>query len=1285
VARPSNAIPWLLVVLLSGGLMYRPGADAARSSSSGDSWLNNSAGGRAGKADDSKKNDAKPVPDRHRDALDVLGEHVGVDLSDDGLLDAAQKAAQLLLFGPHSHSPTAKRDLHEAIARLLQGSAANLPLSDVSKARVAGWLEDHVSRPSPDAIARLDSSPTAMDDAARFLSNFFWQDRDERRLRVLTDAVGAIDVKTVIATLPDPIDSNVRWLFDPMLDAIQRAASDAHYVLDRFYIPDWNPEQTSDTDHSSEPVGAHERWPGVVLFRSTASNGGRAPLLMVFLVSETATSGVHQIAFERALTYSLMVRRIVDRGSDEGSTDLKNLAVLGPSFSGSVESMRATLRRFGLVHPGASFRIVSGGATASGVQELFENDFRLAGRVSYRATVLPDTMLLEGIEQHLRRVDPAIDQPGKIAILREANTEYGSSVAYDTQWRSESDTRWPSLFQQAISLPFPMHISRVRSEARPAPAPETKQAQTTPRRFGALRLDEPNTPSDQIPAFSPQLTSAAVELMVANIIDTITRERVRAVGLVATDARDKLFLAQQLSVYAPGVILFTLESDLMFIHPDYNKYVRGMIVASSYPLFAANQVWTSPSAGRQPRLLQQFSATNSEGVYNALLALVAYDGSGTPAADAPPLLDYRPPAPMSCFDHGCIPPVWISVVESDAIWPLSYVFPSEKREIVLPGPDGPVTEAPYPAQSVQLARLGPVVDRPVVRLSIGMGVLLVLFAGVALASVILLARWRWLLAQHPPVECRGFDRAAPATRYQRVALATIAVAGLPIAFVCSSGLLLTWSTPLRIDHAVDVVALGAELLVIGALIATRSMPDDTGVGAQDVPFVAQLLRVVMGVGVLLIALNGTFKGMLYLWRMWSADGWPVQFVRFLARGFAVDSGASPIVPLVLLALPPLCWAVLQLWRVGGPTLARVFDSPWIAHVAGDEGIAWRRCLRLAWLSPTGGLPVSSLTAILAGLAATLVACAVIRPSTIEPIAFSQFLAAVWLIAQLCIALTLAHAVWLWSLNRRLLAAAGASRLADAFARLPREVGVYGYLSPAPARADLVRPARFYNALGDELSALPAGTFDPATSAALTADFARPRPGGINDIQHLPWSDTTMFARLLEGADVIYTALRTRWATPPSTFFDRKADVETTDPAERWTLRAEEYLAMLITLVIRQLSARVVRELLFVTAGLVLVIVALSSFPIYPLQPLIGYAWGWAAIAATAGIWVSVTMERDPILSRLTGTPNRVTWNLAFTTKLIVYVGIPLVTLFAAQFPAAGGTLLRWLTPIQPLP
>lgn len=123
-----------------------------------------------------------------------------------------------------------------------------------------------------------------------------------------------------------------------------------------------------------------------------------------------------------------------------------------------------------------------------------------------------------------------------------------------------------------------------------------------------------------------------------------------------------------------------------------------------------------------------------------------------------------------------------------------------------------------------------------------------------------------------------------------------------------------------------------------------------------------------------------------------------------------------------------------------------------------------------------------------------------------------------------------------------------------------------------------------------------------------------------------------------------------------------------------------------TLVLRELLSRIMRGLLFVSVALISVILALSLYPIHPWQPLMAIVWLWVLSATIAGVVISVLMERDPILSRLNGTqPNRVTWNTAFLTKLAVYGAIPILTLFAAQFPDLGGALLRWLSPIQPLP
>jgi hypothetical protein len=46
------------------------------------------------------------------------------------------------------------------------------------------------------------------------------------------------------------------------------------------------------------------------------------------------------------------------------------------------------------------------------------------------------------------------------------------------------------------------------------------------------------------------------------------------------------------------------------------------------------------------------------------------------------------------------------------------------------------------------------------------------------------------------------------------------------------------------------------------------------------------------------------------------------------------------------------------------------------------------------------------------------------------------------------------------------------------------------------------------------------------------------------------------------------------------------------------------------------------------------------------------------------------------------TPGAINMNATFVTRLIVYAAVPVLTLFATQFPAVGSALVHWLAPMQ---
>jgi hypothetical protein len=175
---------------------------------------------------------------------------------------------------------------------------------------------------------------------------------------------------------------------------------------------------------------------------------------------------------------------------------------------------------------------------------------------------------------------------------------------------------------------------------------------------------------------TPNMTTPAEELVLSRILATISQDGYRYVGIIASDVRDKIFLASVIRDYCPDVQLFTTEGDLMLAHPDYSDYLRGTVIASSYPLVSRNQLRSFTYGGGARRL--QFSNQSDEGIYNAALALLGYYDK---------LLDYGPPflsvddqAGLHALEPGKAddkpprlePSVWLSVVGRYGLYPIPY-------------------------------------------------------------------------------------------------------------------------------------------------------------------------------------------------------------------------------------------------------------------------------------------------------------------------------------------------------------------------------------------------------------------------------------------------------------------------------------------------------------------------------------------------------------------------------------------------------------------------------------
>ena len=409
--------------------------------------------------------------------------------------------------------------------------------------------------------------------------------------------------------MPAPPDPRL----DHALEAVQRGFAQSDYLADRVWLP-WT------SDGGNRIGGAEQTAPGLLLFRRL-ENDGTHSLALVFLVGETPKAGIQKAAFREAL----------DLAADlQGGAGDPTVAILGPSFSGSVESLRLSLRSWKewegehQRRPSLRFRAATGSATASAKD--VEAPLATVGVDLCRA-VLPDETL------HELTLDFLHDEMGwdlrRTALLVEADTAYGRSLLDTEKAGHKQQRNGPPPHTPLVMVPFPSHISELRTAAEKEKASQAKATPGTapapiPGNPKALELDltNPGQPADLVPTFDP-LTVLGNQLVLENLLHAISREGIRYVGILATDVKDKLFLAEQVRSRVPDAILFTLDNDLLYGHPQYSQTLDGMLVLSSAPLLAEGAPWQpaslSPVAGRMRR---QLSSGFQQGIYEAVRYLL---------------------------------------------------------------------------------------------------------------------------------------------------------------------------------------------------------------------------------------------------------------------------------------------------------------------------------------------------------------------------------------------------------------------------------------------------------------------------------------------------------------------------------------------------------------------------------------------------------------------------------------------------------------------------------------
>jgi hypothetical protein len=667
-----------------------------------------------------------------------------------------------------------------------------------------------------------------------------------KNLAEIAEAIhcSGLQLRFMVALVPDPLESGQPVGFDNTLDAIQKGFAKETFRLSRFWLP-WKDE-----------AGKRNRWyreePGILLFQKH-TKGVNDELAVVFLVGEAPKAGIERRAFREALQLAT--------GLGGKWADGK-VSVLGPSFSGSVDSLRQELQGWPF-----TFQIATGSATADDLED------RLAP-YSFCRTVVPDGVLRQKtfhflsneLHWRLRRT----------ALLAEVDTTYGQNFK-NTEIKDLLVIRFPSRIAD-VRTAWQHDALQAQDDAK------VKVGETlVPIRKPALKLspEAESEPIDVVPNFS-SLTTPAKDLELANVLATISRDGVRYVGILATDVNDKLFLAGQVHRSSPDTILFTIEGNLLFAHPEYGSVMDGTLVASSAPLFTEGALWLSRStAAEDGRRRQQFESEAQEETMAAARFLLG---------------GIKPPRPR----------VWISVVGNGSFWPLRVLEAPVGAEIHYCGAPQATTGVPVWDYESWLA---------------GRANLQV----VAFASLLCLVSY--LLRRAGFLKGLDTDGTTPVVRPvdRRLILFGHVLLAVAAGVVLVVGSIPEWATYLWGEGRADVYWEWSRLLYLVVLVAIY------------VYLAAKVCALMLQSDYLVLVAWGFYLLPFFLVLLLVALWMPGREIAFFQlRALTLGSGLSPLVSLTLLTSALFAWIFYELER---QRLVAGMKTAWPQKMLDQEALA----------------------------------------------------------------------------------------------------------------------------------------------------------------------------------------------------------------------------------------------------------------------------------------------------------------------------------------------------------
>lgn len=1032
----------------------------------------------------------------------------------------------------------------------------------------------------------------------------------------------------LIVTVPDPRMAGADFLTDAVLETIRRgveapkvviATAKAHPdnvheasttskskvarapILDRYWLP-WKPGAPADA------VDLHQGLPGLLVFRNLNVDG----FVATFVVGEHPALGIDKAAMQRSL-------RLVDELQDPSDDSVR---IVAPIFTGGQESLSGALSHYHahreLRHT-RTYHVVNGSASSLNLNDLMSTAH--PARVQYDSTIIPDEILQSNLLDYMDNADhnfalSANPKKESLTLLVESDTGYGQRIGS----RLNNLKRYRSV----SVIPFPLHISQVLSSYQ-------TQRQEVTRALPKLLTSDPqlaiplatHEAHARMPAFEPDWSAVRVDLLLREITRSIRDQNVRYVGIIATSSLDKLFLASLVRKNCPNVRLFTTTGDLLLAHPDVSADLSGMMVASTYPLYRSNQDWSGPNWVNHHAA---FAHQSELGIYNAIHIALGKEAG---------MMEYRLPFAAKT-ESTSRPPIWISVVGRDAIYPIQCRVPDDFQDSNKDKSSPPNTQSEY--TEVYAAQLSIANNQEISATPAELKWLLTAFIASAVTT--------WTAYDI------AFRRECRTLLAQTSAVAALALMG--VFWIAAAWLL----RGIALEPSISGVTKLQTWLTLAALVVALVML---------LARVRNKMSSLQRLGGLYFMTTAAVVVALVCCSLWHSSD--PESIFAATRAMSLRSGVSPLIPLLFLATAGvnLLYEQVRMSEAFGSqrrrigTLGRFKSYSFgslrycIHHL---ERRAKQPCI---WKTILYGKPTRSVPAILALVLLVFPAMADLSlRSTIDPGWFGVLTATLFGTAVIM-------TVWqLWLLQqlsdrlRGVLLEIADLPCLGAFSRLPP------YFASAAAGGLLFwKRSNYWKLMTIMEQQLCAISSPPITAV----------------------NEDVRWIRLRRSFNFIFSKLAARhwpYQTMARAYPSTKACAGAASPAigaptpSGWE-EAETFVAAMLFSYLVPFLVQIRRLARALLVSSCILVIATWSYPFIPSASLTLSVWALVLLIGYR-IWrTAAQLNQDEILSRVAGTdPNKVNWNLDFVHTLFNYLGPILLLVLYGVFGMPSG-VIEWFS------